>query len=264
MSFSRAIVRPPGANFAAGLTSAADGAPDLELALQQHAHYCEALRDCGLELIRLGPDPAYPDGTFVEDAAILTARGAILTRPGAASRTGEIDSVADALRTLAIGGAAIRRIEAPGTVDGGDVCEADGHFVIGLSARTNEEGANQLKDHLASMGFPASIVDIRASKTLLHLKTGIAYLGAGVWLAAAGVEREIESLANLDLRVLITVSRDEAYAANCVRVNDSVLAPAGYPGVAAALRSRGLSPVLLDMSEFKKMDGGLSCLSLRC
>ena len=265
MNFSRAIVRPPGANFAAGLTSATDGTPDLELALQQHAHYCKVLRGCGLELTRLDPDPAYPDGTFVEDAAIVTARGAILTRPGAPSRTGETDGVGEALRAFhpALHGAAVRRVEAPGTVDGGDVCDADGHFVIGVSARTNEDGANQLKDHLESMDFSASIIDIRASKTLLHLKTGIAYMGDGVWLVAAGVERELESLARLDLRVLIPVSREEAYAANCVRVNDSVLVPAGYPGVVAALRSNGLSPVLLDMSEFKKMDGGLSCLSLR-
>jgi dimethylargininase len=262
LNFSRAIVRPPGANFAAGLSSAVDGAPDLELALQQHAHYCEVLRACGLELIRLEPDPAYPDGTFVEDAAIVTARGAILTRPGAPSRTGEIDSVGEALRA-ALRGAAIRRIEAPGTVDGGDVCEADGHFVIGVSARTNEDGANQLRSHLQSMHFSASIVDIRASKTLLHLKTGIAYLGDGVWMAQEALEQELESLARLYMRVLITVSRDEAYAANCVRVNDSVLVPAGYPGVVAALRSRGFRPVLLDVSEFKKMDGGLSCLSLR-
>ena len=260
MKFSRAIVRPPGGNFAAGLTSAADGAPDLELALQQHAQYCDALRACGLELTRLDADPSYPDGTFVEDAAIVTAGGAILTRPGAPSRTGETDSVGDALRRFH---PALRRVEAPGTVDGGDVCEADGHFVIGVSARTNEDGANQLKDHLESMDFSASIIDIRSSRTLLHLKTGIAYLGDGVWLVAAAVEGQLEPLARLDFRVLIPVSRDEAYAANCVRVNDSVLVPAGYPGVAAALRSSGFRPVLLDTSEFKKMDGGLSCLSLR-
>ena len=256
-------MRPPGVNFAAGLTSAGDGAPDLELALQQHARYCEVLRTSGLELTRLDPDPAYPDGTFVEDAAIVTARGAILTRPGAPSRTGEVDSVEIALHAHAIGGTAIRRIEAPGTVDGGDVCEADRHFVIGVSARTNEDGANQLKVHLESMNFSASIIDIRASKTLLHLKTGIAYLGDGVWMAVAGLEPEIESLARIYMRALITVPRGEAYAANCVRVNDSVLVPSGYPGAVAELRSRGFRPVLLDMSEFKKMDGGLSCLSLR-
>jgi dimethylargininase len=263
LNFSRAIVRPPGPNFAAGLTSALAGAPDLELALRQHSRYCDVLQECGLELTSLDPDPAYPDGTFVEDAAIVTARGAILARPGAPSRTGEIDSVGEALRAHAARGAAVRRIEAPGTVDGGDVCEADGHFVIGVSARTNEDGANQLKKHLESMNFSASLIDIRSSKTLLHLKTGIAYLGDGAWLVAAGLEHELESLARLYMRVLITVSRDEAYAANCVRVNDSVLVPAGYPRLVAALRSADFRPVLLDMSEFKKMDGGLSCLSLR-
>jgi len=260
MRFTRAIVRPPGGNFAHGLTSASAGPPDLEEALGQHRRYCDALRGCGLELTSLEPDLRFPDGTFVEDAAVVTARGAILTRPGAPTRIGEIDSVGGALDAFF---AHKLGIAAPGTVDGGDVCEIDGHFLIGVSARTNDAGAGQLAQHLRQLGYSASIVDIRASKTLLHLKTGIAYLGEGVGLVGAGIERELAPMSGFGIRELIAVSAEESYAANCVRVNESVLMPAGYPRIAAALRERGFRPLLLEMSEYKKMDGGLSCLSLR-
>lgn len=261
MNFTRAVVRPPGRNFAAGLTSAAEGAPDHDLASQQHARYCDALRGCGLELTVLDPEAAFPDGTFVEDAAILTPRGAIVTRPGAPTRLGEIDSVARALRGLFQSD--LRHIDVPGTVDGGDICEAGGHYFIGVSARTNETGANQLKRHLEGMGFSASMVDIRASRTLLHLKTGIAYLGDGVWAVAAAILGDLEPLDRFGIRDLVKVTPAEGYAANCVRVNDRVLVASGYPLITDALECRGLRPLPLDMSEYRKMDGGLSCLSLR-
>jgi dimethylargininase len=161
MPFSRAIVRPPGANFAAGLTSANDGPPVFDLALSQHRSYCEALRTCGPDLTPLSPDLNFPDGTFVEDAAVVTANGAVITRPGAPSRLGEIDSVARGLRSLT---PKILRIEAPGTVDGGDVCDVDGHFLIGISARTNPAGAGQLKIHLETLGYRASVIDIRPAR----------------------------------------------------------------------------------------------------
>ena len=259
MSFTRAIVRRPGPDFASGLTSAA-GAPDLATALQQHGEYCAALQACGLELIHIEPEPGLPDGTFVEDTAVTTARGAILTRPGAPSRSGEVASVARTLDGLF---AETLRIAAPGTVDGGDVCEADGHFLIGVSARTNEAGARQLAQHLRRLGFTAGLVDIRASPRLLHLKTGIAYLGDGVWVVDAGVVSALPALREMGMRDVIAVAAEEAYAANCVRLNDAVLVPAGYPRLAAALRDRGFRPLPLAMSEFQKMDGGLSCLSLR-
>ncbi len=119
MHFTRAIVRPPPRSFAAGLSSAAAGAPDVALALQQHAAYVRALHDCGLQITQLEPDEAYPDGTFVEDTAIVTGRGAVLTHPGAASRAGEVLSIAACLRNFF---AHAMLSEPPGTVDGGDIC----------------------------------------------------------------------------------------------------------------------------------------------
>src|SRR5580698_3898454 len=150
MPFTRAIVRPPAQNFADGLSSAAEGPPVVERALEQHAEYVQALRDCGLSVTCLEPDGMYPDATFVEDTSIVTARGAILTRPGAASRSGEVRSMGECLSGFF---PELSRITAPGSVDGGDICEADGHYLIGVSARTNEQGARQLAQHLGRLGY---------------------------------------------------------------------------------------------------------------
>jgi dimethylargininase len=260
MQFTRAIVRRPASNFAAGLTSAVEGPPDIGRALEQHAAYVDALRDRGLTVTCLEPDETYPDGTFVEDTAIVTGRGAVLTRPGALSREGEIRSMAACLRQFY---ADLPAIAAPGTVDGGDVCEADGHFLIGVSARTNAQGAHQLAQHLGRFGYTSGIMDIKSNPALLHLKSGIAYLGDGVWMADGGIQGDLRSQSGIDVRDLILVSPAEASAANCVRVNDAILVVAGYPQMSAALESRGCRIVPLEMSEFRKMDGGLSCLSLR-
>jgi dimethylargininase len=260
MQFTRAIVRAPARNFAAGLTSAAAGPPDIGRALEQHARYVEALRDRGLAVTCLEPDEAYPDGTFVEDTAIVTARGAVLTRPGALSRQDETRSMAVCLRQFY---ADLPAIAAPGTVDGGDVCEADGHFLIGVSARTNAPGAHQLAQYLGRFGYSSGIIDIRSNPALLHLKSGIAYLGDGAWMVDGAIQGDLRSQSGVDARDLIVVPPAEAYAANCVRVNDAILVAAGYPQMSAALESRGCHVVRLEMSEFRKMDGGLSCLSLR-
>jgi dimethylargininase len=256
MNFTRAIVRPPGRSYSSGLTSSREGPPELSLALRQHAAYCAALEDCGLAVTTLAADEAHPDGTFVEDTAIVTAHGAVLTRPGAASRAGEVRAIAAALRNFY---PEMPEIEPPGTVDGGDICEAEHHFFIGLSARTNAEGARQLAGYLGELGYRSSQIDIRASATLLHLKTGMAYLGDGRILVTADVPAD-EELADFEL---VLVPAGEEYAANCVRVNERLLVPGGCPRTAAALVELGYRPLALQMSEFRKMDGGLSCLSLR-
>ena len=132
-----------------------------------------------------------------------------------------------------------RHIDPPGSVDGGDICEADGHFLIGVSARTNADGARQLAQHLARWGYASSILDIRSNPSLLHLKSGIAYLGDGVWVADRGIEAELRSERGIEIRDLIVVPAAEAYAANCVRVNGAVLVAAGYPLMSARTRAPG-------------------------
>jgi dimethylargininase len=254
--FRHAMVRQPGANFADGLTSARFGKPDLPLAISQHEAYCMALETCGLELLRLPPDIDHPDSTFVEDTAVLTDRSAILARPGAASRLGEVEAIRAPLQRFF---SVLQQIEAPGTLDGGDICEAGSHFFIGISHRTNEDGACQLARFLAADGFTSSTVDIRDVQTILHLKSGIAYLDNNdLVVMEEFVGREEFTGFNL-----IPVPHEETYACNCVLVNDRVLVSVGSPELQGELGRRGYAPLPLEMSEFRKMDGGLSCLSLR-
>ena len=257
MRFTKAIVRLPGENFSQGLTLCEPPAhPDFGKALEQHAAYCRALAACGVEVTVMSADENYPDGTFVEDTFVIADRVAIATRPGAKTRSGEVESVANAVRTFR---PRLERIEAPGTVDGGDICQFDDHFLIGLSARTNEAGAAQLAAILARHQYTSSTLDIRGHASLLHLKSGIAYLGEGRFLVAAGFP-PTDRLVRCDR---IEVAAGEMYAANAVRVNDEVLIASGFPKVARTLADLRYRVRALDMSEFAKMDGGLSCLSLR-
>jgi dimethylargininase len=256
IEFTQAIARPPGATFSQGLSTAGLGPPDLALASTQHAAYCDALRTCGLTVTVLDADPGFPDAPFVEDTAVIAERVTIVTRPGAASRRGEVDSIRACLRGLR---GELAEIRAPGTVDGGDVCQAGSHFFIGLSARTNADGAAQFGEIVRAAGYTASTIDVRGSAKLLHLKSGIAYLGDGRVLAVRELPRTAE-LAHLEI---VEVDARESYAANCVRINDRVLVAAGYPRTAERLAALGYSPLLLEVSEFRKLDGGLSCLSLR-
>ena len=257
MRFTKAIVRLPGENFSRGLTMLQPrSSPDFRTALQQHAAYCSALRACGVDVVVMTADEAYPDGTFVEDTFVIAEKVAIATRPGAKTRMGEVESVAEALRGFR---PSSERIEAPGTVDGGDVCQVDNHFLIGLSARTNEAGAAQLAAILARYQYTASTLDIRHHASLLHLKSGIAYLGERRFLVAPGFPPAAE-LARCEV---IEVALGEIYAANAVRVNDDIFIASGFPTLTGTLNELGYRLRVLEMSEFAKMDGGLSCLSLR-
>ena len=288
--FRHAIVRPPARNFADGLTTAQLGQPDFARALDQHAAYCEALAACGLALTWLDADERFPDSTFVEDTAVMVqdfaehpividsdthalphggatalepaATRVILTRPGAGSRAGEVESIAEALGRLNPP-PQLHSIQEPGTLDGGDVCEVErdgkSHFFIGVSVRTNEAGARQLAETLASFGCTATLVDIRRMKNILHLKSGLAYLG-DQRLVVIDALADDEAFRGFEL---IRVNASEQYAANCVRVNDRVLVAAGFPEFEQTLQSLDYQTIALEMSEFQKMDGGLSCLSLR-
>ena len=262
-NLTRALVRRPGRNLVSGLTSANLGAPDYGLALEQHEAYCAALEACGLTLTHLPPDERFPDSTFVEDTAViippLSATGdfdAVLTRPGAETRTAEVVCVEPILSQLF---GQMPAITEPGTVDGGDICHAGDHVFIGISHRTNEVGGVQLAEFLKSFGYTSSFIDIRNIENILHLKSGIAYLGHGrlaVWNAFA-------QLAGFSGYELVPVRSGEAYAANCLPINDTVLVAAGFPQFENTLKSLGYQTRALQMSEFQKLDGGLSCLSLR-
>lgn len=252
----RGIVRRPAINFQEGQTTVDLGMPDYERAFGQHDTYCAALESCGLTLTRLDPDSNYPDSTFVEDTAVLIGRHAVLARPGAVSRIGEVTAVKKSLDPYF---ASVETIHEPGTLDGGDVCEAGNHYFVGISTRTNEEGARQLGKRLGLLGRTYTLVDVRGVSGLLHLKSGLASLGENR-LAVIKALAERNEFVSYDL---VDVDAGEEYAANCVRVNDHLLIASGYPRFAANLANLGYQTIELEMSEFQKMDGGLSCLSLR-
>ena len=256
MQFTRALVRAPAGNFADGLTRVDLGKPVFSRALEQHQAYCRALETCGLELLVLPPDARHPDSCFVEDTAVLLPEGAMLTRPGAESRLGEVEGVRAPLAGLY---PALARISAPGTVDGGDICEAGRVVFIGLSPRTNAEGAAQLAHWLSGLGYEPRVVSIHGIDSILHLKSGLSWLGEGRLLLIDALATRPE-FADFSA---VRVDDDEAYAANAVRVNEHVLVAAGFPRMLERLTALGYSPIALAMGEFEKMDGGLSCLSLR-
>jgi dimethylargininase len=250
--FTHAIVRKPGLNFAQGLTSARLGTPSYDLSLRQHAAYVEALRDLGLRVVVLEAAPNYPDATFVEDTAVVTPDVAVITNPGAEARRGEVDTIEPVLARYR----ETQRIVSPGTVDGGDVLMAGRHFLIGISDRTNRAGAEQLGRILASYGHTWAPVPVGAG---LHFKSSVNWIGQDTLLVTeAYADRE-----ELEPYDKIVVDPGEAYAANALWVNDCLLVPCGYPKTRDQLERRGFRTVALDVSEMLKMDGGLTCLSLR-
>lgn len=251
--FTKAIVRKPSKSIVNGLTTASLGVPDYELALIQHQKYIEALKGCGLEITILEADENYPDSTFVEDTAILTPRCAIITNPGALSRKGEVLVVEKTVRKFYQN---IEKIDGNGTVEGGDIMMVDKHFYIGLSERTNTEGAKQLTNILEKYGMTASTVSL---KKMLHLKSGLSYLEENN-LVITGEFIEKPEFAKFNK---IIVGTDEDYAANCIWVNGNVLIAKGFPKAKKLIEKAGYKTIVLDMSEYQKIDGGLSCLSLR-
>jgi len=251
--FSNAIVRKPGKSIVEGLTTAKLGIPDYQKAIEQHDNYVRALKDCGLKVEELEADENFPDSTFVEDVALLTPHCAILTNPGAPSRRGEVDAIKQVIQKYY---SAIEEISSPGTVEAGDIMMVGNHYYIGLSERTNRNGAKQLKRCLNKYGMTASVIDV---ERVLHLKTGVSYLEQNN-LVVCG-----EFLSNPEFEAFDTIEipENESYAANCVWINGRVLIPKGYPVTREKIKKAGYSTIEVDVSEFRKLDGGLSCLSLR-
>lgn len=251
--FKNAIVRKPCPEIINGLTSVSLGKPDYNKALDQHAGYVEALRSCGLNVKVLEADSQFPDSVFVEDVALCTSECAIVTNPGAPSRNDEKLEMNAVLKSFY---KHIEAIEAPGTLDAGDVMMVGKHFYIGISERTNGQGAEQLISYLERYGMTGSMVPL---KEMLHLKSGLSYLEQNHLLITGEF---INHSAFADFQK-IKVDPDESYAANSLWVNSTVLVPAGFPRTLAKIKQAGYHTLILDVSEFRKLDGGLSCLSLR-
>ncbi len=253
MHIHRAIVRTPCPEMIYGLTTVQLGKPNYARALEQHARYIAALESLGVTVEVLPPDHNFPDSTFVEDTALLTPHAAVITRPGAPSRRGETPAME---KVLANYFQQIYFIEEPGTLEAGDILQVESHFYIGISQRTNISGAEQMIRILNNLGYSASTIPLRE---LLHLKSGVAYLG-NKYLVVAG--ELIHCPEFIDFHQ-IKIPLAESYAAICLAVNGSILLAAGFPRTYQEVKELGYPIIELDMSEFRKIDGGLSCLSLR-
>lgn len=254
--FKNVIVRKPCKGMVDGITSAPElGKPDFELALRQHEAYIEALKQCGVAVTVLEAMDKYPDSCFVEDAAVITSKCAIISNPGAESRTGEAMEMLPTIKKF-FSDDKIEFIKSPGTLEGGDVMMVGDHFYAGRSARTNEEGIRQFIEILEKHGLTGSEVPL---ELVLHLKTGVNYIENNNML----VSGEFIDKPEFAKYNKIVIPEEEAYAANCIWVNDKVIVPEGYPTVEKKVKEAGYEVILVDTSEYKKLDGGLSCLSLR-
>ena len=256
MNFQHAITRLPAHTFSQGISSANLGQPEIDMAIVQHQSYVTALQKTGLNCFVLPASPEFPDSVFVEDTAVVTGDFAVISRPGADSRRCEIIEMTMELAKIFQN---IDQIQAPGTLDGGDICMADNHFFIGISHRTNPAGAQQLADIVNKYGFTSTFIDIRQMAGILHLKSSVNYLGDDTLL----LDPRMQNHPALQRFRRLVVPADEVYAANCLRANEVVLVPAGFPGTLDILDKAGFNTVVVEVSEYQKMDGGLSCLSLR-
>lgn len=252
--FRNVIVRRPSRSMIEGITTADLGLPDYDLALRQHDQYIQAMEACGAKVTVLPAMEEYPDSCFVEDVAVVTPKCAIITNPGAPSRNGEKAYIVEALRAFY----PEENIEyiTEGTIEGGDVMMVGDHYYVGLSRRTNEAGFENFRRILEKYGMTATAVPVRG---VLHLKTGVDYLSDNRLLAAGEfIGRPVFSQFDET-----PIAPEEAYAVNCLFVNGKVLVPAGFPKTEKAVRDMGYETIQIDTSEYRKIDGGPSCLSLR-
>lgn len=252
--FSRALMRQPARNFAAGLTlSASDDPPDFELGLRQHETYAQALRDCGLAVEVLPADERFPDGHFVEDPFVIFRDLAFHCRSGAPSRQGEGESLKTHLSPLRI-------VEPPpaARIDGGDVLFCADRVLVGISARTNHAGFEALRKALRSVKADILVEPVPFTG-VLHLKSGLTELAPKVLFRDPALQTDYD----LTWAEVVEMPPEEGYAADVMPLNDTLFVAANCPRAFAAAAKVCSRVVSLDLSEFVKMDGGVTCLSLR-
>jgi dimethylargininase len=251
MHYTNAILRVPADSCGTGLTTADLGAPDFQKTRAQFNDYVNLLSDLGLTVTILPADPAFPDGHFVEDTAVVTPEFAVITHPGAPSREGEIATIEPVL-------ARDRRIEriSDGRMDGGDVLMVNQRFFVGLSSRTDKAGIRAFAAIVEPFGYRVDVIEVSAG---LHLKSIVNYVGRNTLLLDDAFASH-PAFADFDH---IIVGKEEEYAGNTLWINDTLITPAGYPATLTKLKQLDLNIVTTPTSEFKKMDGGLTCLSLR-
>lgn len=224
---------------------------DLQRARDQHYEYEKALVRLGCRVIQLDEETALPDAVFVEDVAVMLDEVAIMTRPGAATRRSEVESVATVLR----GYRHLARLTTPGTLDGGDVLKIGRTLYVGLGGRTSSSGARQLADAVRAFDYQVRTVEVQGA---LHLKTAVTEVAEGVLL----MNPEWVDTRPFDAFDRIAVAPGEAFAANALRVGDTVIYPTAFPATRDRLKDRGVELLDVDVSELAKAEGGVTCCSL--
>lgn len=252
--FSRAITRRPSASITNGLRSVDTGTPDLDQMMIDHDHYVATLKSTGAEVIELPPLEAFPDSVFVEDTALCLPEGVVVMRPGAASRLGEASEMAPTLQKIY---GDVRYISEQGHIEGGDILVTGREILVGRSERTDEAGVAELTKIVGDWEY--SVREVHTPPDILHFKTDCSLLDAETILST---KRLYDSGCFDGYRVLQVPEGEEA-AANSIRFNEYVLLPAGFAETAAMLRQNHFNVVEINNSECAKLDGGMSCLSLR-
>ncbi len=252
--FARAITRRPASSIADGLRAEDMGNPDLEGMLAAHTAYVTALRSTGAEVIELPPLEAFPDAQFVEDTALCLPQGAILMRPGAPSRLGEVAEMTPTLRACYDD---VREITGPGHIEGGDILVTGREILVGRSDRTDAAGVAELAEIVAEWGH--SLREVFTPPGVLHFKTDCSLMDAETILAT----KRLDASGCFEGYRVLHVAEGEEAAANAIRFNNLVLTAAGFPRTAEMLDKAGYEIVEIDNTDCALLDGGMSCLSLR-
>lgn len=254
-TFSHAITRRPSASIIAGLRAVDTGTPDLALMQAHHADYVAALRSTGAEVVELGALEAFPDSVFVEDTALCLPEGAVVMRPGAPTRLGEAAEMAPHLQRLY---GSVKQISgAEAFIEGGDILTTETEILVGRSARTNAAGVAELTALVADWGH--RVREVFTPPGVLHFKTDCSLLDGETILST----KRLDASGCFAGYKVIHVAEGEEACANTIRFNNLVIMPAGFPRTRDVLDAAGYSVCEIGNSECAKLDGGMSCLSLR-
>ena len=252
--FTHAIVRQPAKSIIKGLRAVDIGSPDYDQMISDHKDYVDALTSAGVAVINLNALDKFPDGQFVEDTALCLPKAVILMRPGAPSRLGEVNEIAPKLRELFED---VYEIDNPGHIEGGDILVTGKEILVGRSARTDENGVRQLSEIVIPLGYVMR--EVFTPPEILHFKTDCSLLGPDEILST----KRLQASGCFDGYKVVNVADGEEAAANAIRVNDYVIMPAGFPQTKAVLEDHGYKVKVINNTECAKLDGGMSCLSLR-
>ena len=252
--YTNMIVRTPSKSMVKGLRRDFAGDPDYDLALKQHQAYIDALESLGVIVDVLPPLEDYPDACFVEDVATVTEKMAIVTNPGAESRRGEKEHIVEALKKYYPEDKIHYITE--GYVEGGDIVRVDDHFYLGDTERSNEAGRKQFIEIVEQYGFTGSVEPTTSG---LHIGCDMMYIQNNNLV----ITGDLLNNPVFDKYNKVIVSKEEAYAANVAWINGTVLMAQGYPNLEKSIKDLGYDVISLNNSEFKKIDGSITCLSLR-